>query len=596
MKTRHYFSIITILFLFALHPLSAELKIGGTYEMELRGNLQKDRKIEIWENEANKTVTIPYGIIDQDHNLYLDFFLMHPDNIYKGSFGLEVDMYNPEGLDYFHDISDIKKKRVTTFLSYVDLNLFNDWFTTHIYKWRGHRESTDLLKLYTSDWDLNTSRYLGTYSPLGIEISAGDDTFLDGLFVAAGQTPALANASTVFIEYMRTFKSVESTLLYRLRTNPYLDMTDPDNLTIYDITKGYVEGTFTRPEFPQTQYVYDEQVVAWDNKVRTYYHVFQLEIAKFDATKNAFYYGAKLDTSPLPYFLNFILMYEKADKYAGNRQEYSVEARVSPIRAIILSAKYDDRKPVTGPLFNNLLTAPLVHEYNREAKIYTAGFIFDPTMPTAISHWNANYMEDAPVAIKCEYSYADYPTYTDNPVYFNWDDDKYIIYGGDKGLYPCKLHKFSTKLISNYLRPYKLIFYFDTGLKQARWPTYVAMVPWTKNYSGYIELRKDDDFLIGFMALMDDWEIPAFGSYDEMWPYKTNPYDYNRDIGIPWDWYIGARVVKFFGISSVELRYQLIIIDGKYDDKYENYMDAFQRSDMLKERMDELSLIYKVRF
>ncbi|MDD5066329.1 MAG: hypothetical protein PHF84_04720, partial [bacterium] len=272
------------------------------------------------------------------------------------------------------------------------------------------------------------------------------------------------------------------------------------------------------------------------------------------------------------------------------------EAKGFPRRGLSVSAKYDERKPVYGPLFNNLLTAPLVGEYNRQARIYTVSAAFDPTRATSLEHWNANFMEDAPLAVRCEYKYTDYPGYTDNPVYFNWDEDRYIIYGSDKGLYPCKLHSFTTKLISNILAPYKIIFYFNTGLKQARWPTYVAMVPWTENYASYIEMRKENDFLIGAMLLKDDWEIPEFGSFDERWPYKTNPYDYNRDIGIPWDYYLGLRLVKFIGTSSIELVYQYIYIDGRFDDAYEKYMDAFQRRDMLKERMNEVSLIYRIKF
>lgn len=591
--------ICIILFLSLLpliRPLEAGVTVGGTYEMELKGNLQKDRQTDIWENDVKKTVPVPYGMLNQDHRLMLDFGLSHPDLLYRGSFGLEVDVYNPEGRDYYVDITDIRKKKAGVFISHVDLTLFTEYFQAYLYKWRGHRESTDLLKLYKCDWDLHSSRYLGIYSPVGIEVSGGGGTFLEGLFVAAGQTPSLANQSSVYAEYMRSFQYLESTLIYYERTSPYLDLSDPENILVYDIKKGYAEGVFTYPQFPQTEYIYSERVMAWDNKIRLYHHSLQFELAKYDATKHAFYYGMRLDTSPLPYRLGFILTAEKADRYAGNRKEYSLEGKVSPARSFTFSAKVDDRRPVYGPLFNNLLSAPLVGEHNREARIYSVSATYDPTRPTSLTHWNANFMEDALLAVRGEYRYTDYPGYTDNPVYFNWDDSRYIIYGGDRGLYPCKLHSFSAKLISNIFRPVKAIFYFNTGIKQARWPSSMAMVPWTKNYSSYLELRKEEDFLAGVMYLMDDWEIPEFGSYDERWPYKTNPYDYNRDIGIPWDHYLAFRLVKFFKAVSFELLYQYIVVDGRFDDTYEDLMDAYQRRDMLKERMNEVSVIFRLKF
>jgi len=563
--------------------------------MELRGNLQKNKEVDIYNSSDElETVRIPYGIIDQDHNLMLDFGLTHAKNYYKGRVGLEVDMYNPEGKDYFVDLTDIKKKRISTFISYVDLNFYSDYFNSYLYKWRGHRESTDLLTLYKCDWDLQLSRYLGIYSPVGVEVTG--NKFLKGLFVGVGQTPALVNQSTVYMEYARKFSFIEPTLIYQERTTPYLDLSDANNITVYDLTKKYVEGIFTFPEFPNSQYIYNERVIALDTKVNTYYHSLQFELAKYDVTQDAYYYGAKLETSAIfPDLLKLILMYENADKYAGNRKEYSVESRVSPVRALTFSAKYDERKPHYGPLFNNLLSAPLVYD-NREARIIEGSITWDTTRPTSISHWNANFIEDAPLAVKCSYQYTDYPTYTDNPVLFDWNENKYTIFGIGKGLYPCKLHKFSTKLISNHLAPYKIILYFDTGIKQAEWPTDVAVVPWTENYSSYIEFRKQDDFLIGCMFLIDDWEVPQFGSYDESWEYRVSPLDYNKEIGIPWDYYLGARIVKFFGLSSIELKYQYIVIDGKFNDKYEKYMDAVMRADMLKERMNEISMTYKVMF
>jgi len=394
---------------------------------------------------------------------------------------------------------------------------------------------------------------------------------------------------------MKSFKFLEATLMYKQRTVPQLDLSDPDNILTYDPDKGYVEGKFNPPQYPNVRYIYDDKIIAFDIKIKTYYHSLQFEIAKYDVKEDYLYYGAKIDTSPFPYFLNLILMYENADKYAGNKKEYSGEIKIKPIRSFVVSAKYLYRAPQYGPLFDNLLTPPLVYE-NREATVYSGSIIFDPTIPTSLAHWNANFMEDAPIAIKLEYNYTDYPTYTDNPVEFDWDANKYIIYGGDKGLYPCKLHNFNIKLISNYFSPYKVIIYFDTGLKQALWSTSVAMVPWTENYSSFIKLEKENDFSVSAMFLIDDWEIPSIGPYNEIWVFKTNPYDYNKKIGIPWDYYIGACIVKFLGSSSIELKYQRIIIDKDFDDPYENYMTAIQRKDMLKEEMNELSLTYKVRF
>ncbi|MBN1899027.1 MAG: hypothetical protein JW827_09635, partial [Spirochaetes bacterium] len=182
---------------------------GGEYKMLLKMNLQRNKysytNDSVPDSAASKE--IPYGAIDQDHILRLNF-LANPMDYIKGEFQIEItagDPYLRQKDMWQNDTQDFLDPRIGAYLTRADFTIFTAPLNIRLYKWARHQSSGDLLDLYPAQWDLEQSRRWGTFVPEGIEIT-GKGT-LKGLFLAGGQAPSYhstgkPNSSVFFAKYL----------------------------------------------------------------------------------------------------------------------------------------------------------------------------------------------------------------------------------------------------------------------------------------------------------------------------------------------------------------------------------------------------------
>lgn len=582
----------------------------GEYKMLLRMNLQKGKySYSLFQDPSSPAShEIKQGAIDQDHILRLNF-LAHPLSSIKGSFQAELIAGDPYLRDrdmWQNDPGDFLSPKTGAYLTRADFTFTTSLLDLRIYKWAEHQASGDLLDLYPAQWDLEQSRRWGTFVPEGVELT-GKGVF-ENLFLAGGQAPSYhssgkPNSSVLFARYI-------------LRPVPFTVMFLYKHKFVEDHFIDSATNSFTPPSYPTYQLKVSDRVpavdVAWDvSKVFSGVDMLlEGEVAgNFPINPNVVPESRRKDVyisgagrflyKVIPEYADLSGRFDYADVYAGNVERYAGGISVKPSYFLEFSFDAARQRPLQGPTGTNFASAPLVIQENRKGEVLKAGITYDPTPLTDFNARNANMLEDAPLAFQIAYVNRYYPTWTDIPVKIDYILNRYEIFrDGVYGLHPIETHHLCLKLISSKWYPFQIVFYAEGGKKQAEYPSAVSPSPWTVFYNAFLEFMKIGQFSLSLFYARSDWEFPMVSDDLEFF-YDRKLENFHKEWGLPVDHRWLAGIKKFFGNSSLELRYELQIIDFTS----EGYKDASAYSatelgDNYKrlQRTQLLSLIFDLRF
>ncbi|MBU1076767.1 MAG: hypothetical protein KKH98_05700 [Spirochaetes bacterium] len=554
---------------------------GGEYLMFLKMNLQKNKYSHSFDvdPEAPALQEIKYGAVDQDHVVRLNF-LVNPVDYLKGDFQLEVtagDPYLREKDIWHNDSPDFLNPKIGTYLTRADFLIMTRYFDTRIYKWAEHGSSGDLLDLYPAQWELEQSRRWGTFLPEGVEVT-GKET-INGLFLAVGQAPSYhsngkPNNSLLFTKYALDMDATLIMFMYKHKL-------------VEDQIVDSASGTFTPPSTPLHQVNVNDRIAACDITLDFLKFTKSLDVliegevaGNFPARpklvpekdrKDVYYTGAlKGIYKPFSDYLKLSGRLDYADVYSGNLRKMTGGVAVKPMYTFTIDFQGSYQEPLRDAVGTNFTTLPFVNMYNRKGEILSLSLTYDPTPLTEFNDKNANYDEDASLALQVGYVNSYYPTWTDIPIKVDYVENKYSIpAGGAFGLYPIELHKLFFKMISSKWYPFQIILYAEGGKKQAEYPSAVVAAPWTVYYDGYIEFAKLEDFSFSLLYSRSDWETPLFSNDTEALFYLKLD-NFHKEEGLPIDHRWLTRIRKFIKTSYIELRYELQIIDFSS----EGYRDA----------------------
>ncbi|MDD5066430.1 MAG: hypothetical protein PHF84_05230 [bacterium] len=555
------------------------------YKMLLRMNLQKGKYSYSLAQDPSSPASreIKQGAIDQDHVLRLNF-LAHPLEPVKGRFQIEVIAGDPYLRDkdiWQNDTGDILNPRVGAYLTRADFTFLTRFMDVRIYKWAEHQASGDLLDLYPAQWDLEQSRRWGNFLPEGFELT-GKET-LQNLFLAGGQVPSYhsmgkPNSSVLFGRYIVEASPLSLMFLYKHKL----------------VEDYYIRSStnhFIPPSYPAYQLKVNDRVPALDMTLdvsRIIQGVGMLlegelagnfpvreSMVPAEERKDVYYSGAaKVKYDIFPEYMALTGRYDYADIYAGNVTRWNGGVEIKPFYYLKLGVEGTEQAPLRDPAGTNFTSAPLVVQDNRQAEIIKVSLTYDPTPLTGFNQKNANLLEDAPLAFQLSYVNGYYPTWTDIPVKIDYILNRYEIYrDGVFGLYPVETHKLVLKIISSYWYPFQIIAYSEGGKKQAEYSSSVAPSPWTLYYNVYLELMKMKRYSVSFYYARSDWEFPVVSDDLEFY-YDRKLENFHKELGLPVDHRWMAGLKRYFGNSSIELRYELQIIDFSS----EGYRDAWAYS------------------
>lgn len=450
---------------------------------------------------------------------------------------------------------------VGVFIKKVDAQIDTEYFRLNIFKNIGHPGWDELFRLYWENWEVERYEESGHFVPEGVKIEGKE--FLSPLTLIFGEEP-LWGEDPMFIGKL-SYPLEDFLTLSLIHREILTDISDEEGV-IYLIPNvpraDYENKVFIAipASTNKTRGIFDadNRITALDVKYKIKIIMLEAEFAKYKPRRESLAYGirAKSDLSllmNLDFGFNLDLKFIHQDKFAGNRNKFDLISHIRPVNDILFILGYQIIKPVSGDV--EWVFPPLILDAesltwlnNRERQGFEIAFIYDPTPATWFRLWNINEIETADIAFEIAYQIIDYPTYTDYQEHYDyewrvwWQEKHQDTIRGESvytyGKYPYKKDNFKFKLISNYLKPFKIILDFNTALKEAGVGSRYALTPFTINYTAYSEIWYKNELIFGFLYAKDDWG-PALG-HDE-WGIK-----YDRRVRLSLKYKIGTSYIETY--------------------------------------------------
>lgn len=287
------------------------------------------------------------------------------------------------------------------------------------------------------------------------------------------------------------------------------------------------------------------------------------------SNSDALGYKAKIGCKIIPFidYTAFGLAYEGLT--AGNKQEFSGEAKKELSSYANIGVQGIYRKPLIGPLpylregtADNpgpAVTLPRARDAafwvtmeNRQATIYNLTFNFDPTpsswfylwQPNILDEWNMNPREDATVALAFQYAARKYTTVTDRWYYYTRDNE--ILWEGEfdpftefwdyrpAGRWPTKwLHNINAMIRINPTSDYKFLLNCRTGQDIS-----------TGSLAYTLKTTKNKPIINYFLTTL----------WLDKKPYKTS-FTFGKDVWGPEEWQqrLGGTIDQLYKFSFSRL-------------------------------------------
>lgn len=247
---------------------------------------------------------------------------------------------------------------------------------------------------------------------------------------------------------------------------------------------------------------------------------------------------------------------------AGNKQQVDVNAAKTAWTDWTLSAVYEYRQPIRGPvplLFEGpssnpgaLVASPRgpddpfwVHWDNRKAHIASLTLVYDPTpgtpffkyYPNTVEDWNLDPAEDAPWTASAQYRVAHYPTNTDR--LYGYAEDRALEWDflSQPGAFASKRPLSSATGLVRWRR--------DSWQVTADLSAGEALAGLSRVYSSTTTFYKSSTFYLSGGLAVDNGFLKLFGRYGkDQW----GPLGYHAQFG----W--GYRHIYQAGLSAVFLK------------------------------------------
>ncbi|MBN1823958.1 MAG: OmpA family protein [Endomicrobiales bacterium] len=400
------------------------------------------------------------GVFGQ--TLFIDIGF-HPTEELKGEINLEAigdyaDRYwMPVNLEHRMKIDD---KRIIW--KKADISYIKDWWSLEYFRNKGHynwRYAGDLFDLFQEQFE--EERYVrvsGRPVPEGFRLN------MDG---AAGKLELIYGPEVIW-DYTNGFYGnynfyvlgLNSHFIFRSHVVPYGE--EDERMNSFELSSGFAAGdqdfefgVLYQPFRLGRTYADVEYVESGAGTAGTRYLKKTGETAVEDAL------GASARTTLRPPIVNEVfLQYTYEGLCAGNKQEVNTQLTKKFTRDITGNFGYKHRKPLLGAV-------PLVYEgtqsslgpalleprdqtspfwvgwenratgwENREARIFSFAFTFDPTPgtwfykyePATVEKWNLNPDENSAFSFAAKYDLSEYPSGTDRLLY--WTEDGHMIWEG----------------------------------------------------------------------------------------------------------------------------------------------------------------------
>ncbi len=410
---------------------------------------------------------------------------------------------------------------VGVFIREVDFWFRTPYFNFHIFKNIGHPAWDDLFGLYWANWEIPVYEDWGKYSaPQGVEIT-GKGTF-SFLRAVVGQEPLVGEDPLAMLMLSKKFGYIRLSLMHR----EIMNSLEPDQEYLYvipHIPYQNREGRFYLAMPVPVSKFYPvffarTRATAFMTSLELPVNAIKLtaEIAKFRPNdKESIAFGGKLSFDVFE-GLSLYGSYIYRGIYAGNRRQVKAGFSLEPFKesfpfdVLYLTGNFLWREPITGePEF---VFPPFVLDEetrawfpigrwlnNRECIGFNVIFRIDTTPSTWMGEWNSDDIEDSPVAFEAGYQYIHFPTYTDYQEHFDypyrawWQEQWFDTIRGETvytyGKYPYDRDKVFLRVITNITPEFKIIGKFNTAIKEAWVGSMYALTPFTKNYTGSLDVR-----------------------------------------------------------------------------------------------------------